>query len=151
MKPNIVVQAVSKEPGIPSKKTLQAWASLTLEDNDSAVEITIRLVDDAEMLALNQTYRGKSYATNVLSFPYDEDLLASEYQLLGDIVICAPVIAREAVEQNKSLESHFAHMIIHGILHLLGYDHEQPEEAEQMEQLEIALLARLGFNNPYRT
>ena len=100
------------------------------------------------MTALNQRYRGKDGATNVLSFPY-EPIEGDETGLLGDVVICAPVVAREAVAQGKALEAHWAHMVIHGVLHLLGYDHGSDSEAREMEQLEKWQLASLGFLNPY--
>ena len=107
-------------------------------------EVTIRVTDEAEGRALNNTYRGKDYATNVLTFP-----IAEEPHLLGDIVLCAPIVAAEATAQNKSLEAHYAHLTVHGILHLHGYDHEIEAQAELMEGLEISILAKLRYANPY--
>ncbi len=112
-------------------------------------ELTIRLVDEAEGLELNSTYRHKDYATNVLSFPADVPDELLDIPLLGDLVICAPVVAREALEQRKPLQAHWAHLVIHGCLHLLGYDHIDDAEAEEMETLERELLAELGHPDPY--
>lgn len=116
------------------------------------LELAIRLVDEAESRALNHDYRGKDKSTNVLSFPAElpEMVLAElEERPLGDLVICAPVVAREAGEQGKTLTAHWAHMTVHGILHLLGHDHIEAADAAAMEPLEIAILARLGWDNPY--
>ncbi len=107
-------------------------------------EIAIRLVDPDEGQALNKEYRGKDYATNVLSFPYD-----TEPVVMGDLVICPSVVAREAAEQNKPLAAHYAHMTVHGMLHLQGWDHENDDDAEAMEQEETEILAALGYPNPY--
>ena len=111
-------------------------------------ELTIRLVNEAEITELNHTYRNNNKATNVLSFPADlpEHI---DIPLLGDMIICPSVVKREATEQHKALSSHWAHMVIHGTLHLLGYDHINEREAEEMENLEIQLLAGLGIDNPY--
>jgi probable rRNA maturation factor len=106
-------------------------------------ELTLRITNEAESRALNHRYRGRDYATNVLSFPYQEP------GMLGDLVLCAPVVAREAKAQGKPLRAHWAHLVIHGCLHLLGYDHEQSQAAEKMEKLEIRILRNLGFANPY--
>jgi probable rRNA maturation factor len=107
-------------------------------------EITVRLVAESEARRLNRDYRGKDYATNVLTFVYEDGPC-----LTGDIVLCAPVIAREAREQRKALAAHYAHLVVHGALHLQGYDHEAKEDARQMEALESTILKRLGFSNPY--
>jgi len=140
----------------PSESLLSEWASKAhSEIEDQASEVTVRLVDEAEMIDLNQTYRGKAGSTNVLSFPIDADfeLPASESaglpKLLGDIVICHAVIDREAKEQSKSMHAHYAHMVTHGILHLHGYDHLDDPSAEQMEALEAKILSYSGFENPY--
>ncbi len=106
-------------------------------------------MDESEGRELNQQYRGKDYATNVLSFPFEAPP-GVDLGLLGDLVICAGVVEREAREQNKSREAHWAHLVIHGMLHLQGYDHQEPDEAETMENLEVHLLAELGFPDPYR-
>ena len=142
-----VQYAISAE-GLPGEQDISTWASLALQDRQGPSELVVRIVDEAEITALNQRYRGKDGATNVLSFPY-EPMPGVETGLLGDVVICAPVVAREAVAQGKSLEAHWAHMVIHGVLHLLGYDHGNDGEAREMEQLEKWQLASLGFLNPY--
>ena len=117
------------------------WARAALTGGG---EITIRLVDAEEGQALNREYRHKDYATNVLSFPYDSEPLT-----LGDLVICPAVVAREAAEQNKPLAAHYAHLTVHGMLHLQGRDHEQDEDARQMENEETEILAALGYPDPY--
>lgn len=133
----------------PEDAALRRWCELALRQRSADSEMTIRLVDEAEGRELNHTYRHKDYATNVLSFPADvpDDLL--DIPLLGDLVICVAVVEREAAEQGKSLEAHWAHLVIHGCLHLLGYDHIEDEEAEEMESLERELLAELGHPDPY--
>lgn len=140
---------------LPAKAQFKQWVETTLQDRmDDAdeVELSIRIVDPEESADLNQTYRHKAGPTNVLSFPFEspEDVALDEPELLGDLVICAPVVEREAAEQNKLPHSHWAHMVIHGTLHLLGYDHIEETEAEEMEALEIKLMENLGFANPYR-
>jgi probable rRNA maturation factor len=117
------------------------WAKAALRVD---TEVTIRIADEDEARILNSTYRGKDYATNVLTFP-----LAETPHLMGDIIICAPVVEAEAKLQKISLEAHFAHLTVHGILHLHGYDHETEPQAELMENLEISILAKLGYANPY--
>ncbi|WPX90434.1 rRNA maturation RNase YbeY [Pseudomonas asiatica] len=133
----------------PDDTAFRRWCELALRQRSADSEMTIRLVDEAEGRELNHTYRHKDYATNVLSFPADvpDDLL--DIPLLGDLVICVPVVEHEAADQGKSLEAHWAHLVIHGCLHLLGYDHIEDEEAEEMEGLERELLAELGHPDPY--
>ncbi|MBF8732281.1 rRNA maturation RNase YbeY [Pseudomonas guariconensis] len=133
----------------PDDAAFRRWCELALRQRTADSEMTIRLVDEPEGRELNRTYRHKDYATNVLSFPADvpDDLL--DIPLLGDLVICVPVVEREAIEQGKSLEAHWAHLVIHGCLHLLGYDHIEDDEAEEMEALERTLLAELGHPDPY--
>lgn len=109
----------------------------------------MRIVDEGEIAALNERWRSKRGATNVLSFPFDGDHSLAP-GLLGDIVICAPVVRREAEEQHKSMEAHWAHMVVHGTLHLQGHDHINAEEAKEMETLEIRILQSLGYTNPYQ-
>lgn len=136
---------------LPNADQLSQWACVALQQSDSQFdefELTIRIVEDAESQALNHEYRGKDKPTNVLSFPFEAPPQI-ELNLLGDLVICASVVAREANEQHKSLHAHWAHMVIHGTLHLQGYDHINDDEAEEMEQIEIDLLKQLGFDNPY--
>ena len=136
----------------PTDATLQGWVSQTLIQTASLTEptpeLSIRITDNDEAAALNQTYRAKAGATNVLSFPADVPTEIGS-GLLGDLVICAPLVHREAAQQQKSEEAHWAHLVIHGVLHLLGHDHQVPAEAAQMEALEIDLLGHLGFPNPY--
>ena len=115
-------------------------------------ELAVRIVDEDEGRALNRDYRGKDYATNVLTFAYDEDRPAGageDAPLEADLVLCAPVVEREAHEQGRSLEAHYAHLLVHGTLHAQGHDHEAPDEAERMEALESAILQQLGFADPY--
>ena len=142
------VQAAS-EGQAPSLEQLQQWCALALRQRSADSELTIRLVDEAEGRELNNTWRHKDYATNVLSFPADVPEGLLDIPLLGDLVICVPVVEREAAEQDKSLEAHWAHLVIHGCLHLLGYDHQDDDEAEEMEALERELLAELGHPDPY--
>lgn len=135
---------------LPAREAFEAWAAAALagEDRDAA-ELTIRIVDAAESAELNRRYRHRSGPTNVLSFPFEAPP-GIELPLLGDLVICAPVVAREAAAQGKPAAAHWAHMVVHGILHLLGYDHLEEEEAAGMEALETAILARIGYPDPYR-
>lgn len=141
----------------PSRHRLTTWVQAALVDQPPSedVALAIRWVDEPEGQSLNQQYRHKNYATNVLSFPFDAAGLPDELQqerYLGDLVVCMPVLIREAAEQNKTLTAHTAHIVVHGVLHLLGYDHEtSTEDAEAMEALEIQALQRLGFGNPYET
>ena len=135
------VQIASELANLPTKAQFKKWAKAALCVD---TEVTIRIVDAQEALALNSTYRGKDYATNVLTFP-----LTETPHLMGDIVVCAPVVVAEAAAQNKSLEAHFAHLTVHGVLHLQGYDHEIEAQAELMESLEITILQKLGYANPY--
>ncbi len=134
---------------LPPASDFEAWAGAALGHRTADTQITIRIVDKEEGAALNQRWRGKDSPTNVLSFPC-EGLEQIAPELLGDLVICAPVVKREAMEQDKSEEAHWAHMTIHGILHLLGYDHENNEEAVRMEAIETEILAGLNFADPYR-
>ena len=138
--------------GIPAATSFRRWAAAALAGRIRQADLSIRIVDVPEGRALNRHYRGKDYATNVLSFPADlpEGLPPGvRMPLLGDLVICAPVVAREAQEQGKPLSAHYAHLTVHGVLHLLGWDHEDSREAEAMEQLEREILAGLGIADPY--
>ena len=135
---------------MPAAAQLEQWASLALSSVDKATELTLRIVDEEEARMLNNTWRNKDYATNVLSFPIGE-ALEEDVELLGDIVICAPVVEREAREQNKHVDAHWAHLIVHGVLHLQGYDHENEDDAGIMEKMEITLLYKIGYPNPYET
>lgn len=134
----------------PSLHDIQLWCDTVLKHQNVSGEVAVRIVDEAEMIELNQHYRQKQGPTNVLSFPSDiPDLIKETCPLLGDIIICAPVVDREAKAQSKPNKAHWAHMVIHGTLHLLGFDHMTPEQAEPMERLEIEILHTFGFNNPY--
>ena len=134
---------------VPSIEQCCAWvAEVLARHHISAAELTIRSVDTEESQLLNATYRGQNKPTNVLSFPFDTDI-PLPIRLLGDLVICVPVIATEAAQQGKSVIDHWAHLIVHGTLHLLGYDHIDEEEADQMERLEIEILAQFDIADPY--
>lgn len=144
------VQYASNEPDLPDKDRLTCWVNAALRNSRDDVELTIRLVDETEARQLNEKWRKRLGPTNVLSFPF-ECLPEVDVSCLGDIVICAPLVAREAIEQQKSLDAHWAHLVIHGTLHLLGYDHVQEAAAQVMECLEINILNELGYPNPYDT
>lgn len=133
----------------PSEADFRRWCELALRQRSGDSELTIRLVDEEEGRELNRTWRHKDYATNVLSFPADVPDEFLDIPLLGDLVICVPVVEREAAEQGKTPAAHWAHLVIHGCLHLLGYDHIEDAEAEEMEGLERELLAELGHPDPY--
>lgn len=138
----------------PRRADLAAWASEALGRRAANAELSVRLVGRAEGRRLNARYRGKDYATNVLSFPAAGFAAAANdesAQPLGDLVICPPVLRAEALEQRKTLRAHWAHLVVHGALHLIGYDHERMADARRMERREITVLRRLGFTNPYVT
>lgn len=145
----ISVQTAIKAEGIPGKGLLKRWLLASLQPRAKQVEVTLRFVDSDEGQTLNRDYRGKDYATNVLTFSYDDGPAIAGMPLMGDLVFCHPVVVREAAEQGISLEAHYAHLVVHGALHLQGFDHEQDDEANAMEQLETRLLAELGFSDPY--
>ncbi len=138
---NLSVQYACNREGLPLRPDFVRWARAALVGGG---EITIRLVDPDEGQELNAEYRGKDYATNVLSFPYD-----TEPVVMGDLVICPSVVAREASEQNKPLAAHYAHLTVHGMLHLQGWDHDNDDDAEAMENEEKEILAALGYPDPY--
>lgn len=142
------LQIASDAQTLPHPSQFREWVAAALEDRIDETEMTIRIVDEEEMTELNQQYRKKNGPTNVLSFPADDD---SEFGLssLGDIVICAPIVAKQADQQNKALIAYWAHMVIHGTLHLLNYDHQTEEEAQEMESLETNILVSLGYPPPY--
>ena len=133
---------------LPNEEQIQQWANAAVRAQTMEPEITVRIVDEAESHQLNLTYRGKDKPTNVLSFPFEcPDEV--ELTLLGDLVICRQVVEQEAREQDKPLMAHWAHMVVHGCLHLLGYDHLEDAEAEEMESLETEIMLGLGFEDPY--
>lgn len=143
-------QLVCEEDGyIPSEQELTLWAQSALDACDISGELTVRIVKGSESQQLNHDYRGKDKPTNVLSFPFEAPP-GIETDLIGDLVVCKSIVEREAGEQNKPLSHHWAHMIVHGCLHLLGYDHIEDDEAEEMESLEIDILANLAIANPYQ-
>lgn len=142
------IQRASEAGDLPSEAQLARWAGAPLPADREPLELVIRLVDEAESRRLNRDYRGIDKPTNVLSFPF-EPPPEVPLPLLGDLVICAPVVVREAAEQGKPADAHWAHMVIHGVLHLLGYDHQTDDEARRMEQRERELLQRLHFSDPY--
>lgn len=141
--------ATQHSDSLPTEQQIMQWLEVILPQFMEKAEITIRIVDEQESQQLNYTYRHKDKPTNVLSFPF-ESPVEIEVPLLGDLIICKQVVEAEAIEQHKTLTSHWAHMIVHGCLHLLGYDHILDEEAEEMENIEIDIMKQLGFNNPYQ-
>lgn len=155
------VQLAVARVGVPTSKKLQLWAQATYEVHHAAhthgrkravqpVQVSLRIVGSAESRKLNREWRDEDHATNVLSFPAGEmPDIEGEMPTLGDLVICLPVMKREALQQGKSLDEHWAHLIIHGVLHLLGYDHDDERDALLMEACEVAILDSLGFANPY--
>lgn len=146
----IDIQREGTFPGFPDDEALLAWSAAGLAGLPDS-EVCVRLVDAAEMQNLNATWRERDQPTNVLSFPGAGENPAGGPAHLGDVVICVPVVEREAGEQGKTLAAHVAHMLVHGMLHLQGHDHEVPDEAEVMESLERDVLQRLGFPDPYET
>ncbi len=142
------VQWAVDQAGLPNEAVIHSWIEAVVREHQPEAELTVRVVDEQEITTLNKQFRDKNKATNVLSFPADKNLPVP-IPLLGDLVICADVVAKEALEQNKTLIAHWAHMVIHGTLHLLGYDHIKTEQAEQMEQKEISYMQYFGFANPY--
>lgn len=145
----IDIEINSQSQALPAQELIERWIAAALESQQlQEAEVSVYIVDEAEGQELNAQYRSKDYPTNVLSFPADlpEEL---DIPLLGDLVICAPVVEREAQEQGKALEAHWAHMLVHGSLHLLGYDHIDDAEADEMEALETHIITGLGFPAPY--
>lgn len=139
---SLAVQYASKADRVPTRAQFRRWIRAAQQED---IKVTLRIVDEQEGRELNKNYRGKDYATNVLTFVYDDDEILS-----GDVVICAPVVEREAREQHKDLLSHYAHLTLHAMLHLQGYDHESETEATAMEALESALMVKLRFPDPYQ-
>jgi len=147
------VQRVSTSASIPDDERFRLWAETALAGKGENFSFGIRVVDEDEAQRFNREYRHKDYATNILSFPCElpadlpEEIRHSQ---LGDLLICAPVVTREALQQHRSELDHWAHLLVHGILHLLGYDHERAEDADVMESLETEILAKLGIGDPYQ-
>jgi probable rRNA maturation factor len=146
---SIDIQKACASEDSPDEDSITRWVSAAIRDERDECELSIRIVDELESADFNQRYRGKSGATNVLSFPFDA-VTPEPLPILGDLVICAPVLVREAAEQQKTTTAHWAHIVIHGVLHLLGYDHIEDQDAEQMESLETEIMLVLDFPPPYR-
>jgi len=144
------IQRIVDLGALPSDDDFQLWVEKALADYSQDAEVVIRIVNIQEMIALNSQYRGKQGATNILSFPFDVPEGVEGIDLLGDLVVCAAVLEQESKQQNKVLSAHWAHIIIHGVLHLLGYDHLTGDEAIEMESKEIVLLQELHIDNPYQ-
>jgi len=144
----VEVQLATRGESLPARTQLMRWARAAWRDAAQDAEVVVRVTGEAESRRLNRDYRGKDRPTNVLSFPF-EPVAGIDLEHLGDLVICAPVVAREAVEQGKPAEAHWAHMVVHGMLHLQGFDHETDADAAEMEALETEILAGLGYPAPY--
>lgn len=144
---SLSVQYAVKPKEAPVRARFRRWVTAALRQD---AEIALRIVGEEEGRALNRDYRGKDYATNVLTFVYDDDFSHAGLPLAGDIVLCAPVVASEAAQQGKPVEAHYAHLTVHGVLHLQGYDHEIDAEAQQMEELESRIVSNLGYADPYQ-
>ncbi len=150
---DVTVSYACPRKGVPASASFRRWVGLALEGRIREADLAIRIVGEDEGRALNRHYRGKDYATNVLSFPAERPPglpKNAKFPLLGDLVICAPVVAKEATSQDKPLAAHYAHLTVHGCLHLLGWDHENDADAHAMEQLEREILAGMGIADPYR-
>jgi len=144
------IQRIIELDSLPSDDDFQLWVDRALADYSQDAEVVIRIVDTEEMAELNSQYRNKQGPTNILSFPFELPDGVEGIDLLGDLVVCAAVLEQEAKQQNKALSAHWAHIIIHGVLHLLGYDHLTADEAIEMESKEIVLLQELHIDNPYQ-
>jgi probable rRNA maturation factor len=145
----LVIEYVVRPQGTPDESALRRWAMAALLQDVRQAELGLRIVDEEEGRELNREYRGKDYATNVLTFALSEGEPVPGLPLFGDIVLTAPVVEREAAEQGKSLDAHYAHLVVHSMLHLQGFDHIEEEQAEDMEALETVIVMRLGFADPY--
>jgi len=148
------IQLVSGHDGIPGREQMQQWLDAALKDRHPDAEVVVRIVDEQESHDLNKQYRDQDKPTNVLSFPFEAPAVVQsdmERVLLGDLVICAPVVASEAMQQGKILDAHWAHILIHGALHLCGYDHQNDVQASEMETLETEIITGLGFSPPYES
>lgn len=148
-----VVQRACDCPAAPDDEHIRRWSGAAYQAGSTTgrgdgLALTVRIVDEAEAAALNATYRGKDYVPNVLSFPLDSGG-SFDSGLLGDVVICAAVVEREAAEQNKPPQAHWAHLVVHGVLHCCGFEHDSDDGARRMESLELRILADFGFPDPY--
>ncbi len=144
------IQRIVELDSLPSDDDFQLWVDKALADYSQDAEVVIRIVDTEEMTELNSQYRAKQGPTNILSFPFELPGGVERIDLLGDLVVCAAVLEQEAKQQNKALSAHWAHIVIHGVLHLLGYDHLTDDEAIVMESKEVVLLQELHIDNPYQ-
>ncbi|MDA9908933.1 rRNA maturation RNase YbeY [Gammaproteobacteria bacterium] len=157
MNVTIELMNASSDSSLPALKDFQRWTDTTMgalsKFNDQTLpdstELSIRVIDEDESADLNANYRQKQGATNILSFPYS-GIQGTDINLLGDLAICAPLVRKEAAEQDKTLDAHWAHLIVHGVLHLNGFDHEEDTAAKEMETLETTILKTLGYKNPYQ-
>jgi probable rRNA maturation factor len=147
---SIDIQMACPSEDAPDEDSIKRWASAAIRDERDNPELSLRIVDEIESADFNQQYRGKTGATNVLSFPFDA-VTPEPLPILGDLVICAPVVNREAREQQKTTQAHWAHIIVHGVLHLLGFDHIYENDADKMEALETAIMLALDFPPPYES
>lgn len=146
---NVDIQMASTSEDTPDEDSIRRWVRSALRRRRAGADVSIRIVDEAESAELNRRYRGKTGATNVLSFPFSA-VVPEPLPNIGDLVVCAPVVAREALEQHKAPAAHWAHMLVHGSLHLLGHDHLLDADARKMEALEVEILSSLGFPDPYQ-
>jgi probable rRNA maturation factor len=143
---SLSVQYAIEPEDVPKRSRIRRWVAAALQQD---AQITVRVVDSEEGRRLNHEFRGKDYATNVLTFVYDDAPPVAGMPLLGDIVLCAPVVTREACEQGKAVDAHYAHLLVHGVLHLQGYEHETDAEASEMEALETRIITGMGYPDPY--
>jgi len=144
----VEVQVATDAPGVPDEPRLRHWAEAAWQGRPGNADVVLRITGEDESRNLNHEFRGSDRPTNVLSFPF-EPIAELDLHHVGDIVICAPVVAREAAEQDKAVEAHWAHMVVHGMLHLQGYDHQDAQQAHAMESLETEILTGMGFPAPY--
>jgi probable rRNA maturation factor len=142
------VQLAVDNGGLPSTAAITGWAHAAWQGAEDPADVVVRITGEEESHRLNLEYRGMNRPTNVLSFPFDP-VPEIDFHHVGDLVICAPIVVREAQEQGKPVEAHWAHMVVHGMLHLQGFDHVRPQEADEMEALETSILIRLGYSAPY--
>jgi probable rRNA maturation factor len=150
MELSIDIQNPGGYQDLPAPGDIAQWLNAAWQDEKPDTTVLVRIVDEHEGTQLNLDYRGKDYATNILSFPFEAPPIPLDNNHLGDLVLCHPVVLKEAQEQHKNIQHHWAHLLIHGMLHLQGYDHLNDDDAEQMESLEIKILKQMGYQNPYK-